>query len=302
MRLANEIRSVLVVGEALTDIIAQGGDVREVPGGSPANVALGLSRLDTPTELLTAVGKDARGQAITERLEAAGVSLMPQSWSQEASSSAEATLRPDGSAEYTFRIRWHLPDNVRVPAVSHLHVGSIATFLAPGADQVEALIEARRPGTTVSYDPNIRPALVGDPDAARSRFEQLCRSCDVVKLSDEDAEFLYPVRTPEEVAESIGAVVPIVVVTLGAEGSLLRHVGVTTRVPATATTVADTVGAGDSYMAALLWSLLGEPGCPAVDAAAVERAAQAASRAAAITVSRVGAEPPTTAELLVQGQ
>lgn len=293
--------TVLVVGEALTDIIDGGAVVREVPGGSPANVALGLSRLGVPTELLTALGDDARGRAIADRLETAGVSVLAECWSLEATSTAEATLRPDGSAEYVFRIEWRLPDEVSASTAVHIHVGSIATFLAPGADQVEALLEARRPGTTVSYDPNIRPALVGDPDAARSRFERLCRSCDVVKLSDEDAGFLYPGRAPEEVAELIGQVVPIVVVTLGAEGSLLRHGGVTTRVPATATTVADTVGAGDSYTAALLWSLLGEPEWPAVDPIAVERAAQAASRAAAITVSRVGAEPPTTTDLLVQG-
>lgn len=294
-------RTVLVIGEALTDIIDRGGVVREVPGGSPANVALGLARLDAPTQLLTALGDDARGRAIEERLETAGVSVLSESWSLESTSTAEATLKPDGSAEYTFRIRWQLPDDVTTLAVSHLHVGSIATFLAPGADRVAAVVEAREPGTTVSYDPNIRPDLVGDRDAARSRFEQLCRSCDVVKLSDEDAGFLYPGRTPEEVAETIGRVVPIVVVTLGAAGSVLRHGGVAIRVPATATTVADTVGAGDSYMAALLWSLLREPAWPVVEGAAVLRAAQNASRAAAITVSRVGAEPPTTAELPAEG-
>ncbi|MCI0157754.1 carbohydrate kinase [Leifsonia shinshuensis] len=291
-------RSVLVVGEALTDIIDRGGVVEEVPGGSPANVALGLGRLGTPTALLTALGRDARGRAIADRLDTADVAVLEQSWSLEETSTAAATLNPDGSAEYRFRILWRLPDTVEVSAASHLHVGSIATFLAPGADQVTAVVESRGAGTTVSYDPNIRRDLVGDPVAARSRFEQLCRSCDIVKLSDEDAEFLFPELTPEGAAQLIGDVVPIVVVTRGAEGSLLRHGGVTTPVPVTMTTVADTVGAGDSYMAALLWALLREPAWPAVEPDAVLRAATIASRAASITVSRVGAEPPTTAALL----
>ena len=290
-------RTVLVVGEALTDIIDRGGVATEVPGGSPANVALGLGRLGVPTVLLTAIGRDERGCAIADRLTAAGVSLLEQSWSLGETSTAQATLNADGSAEYRFRILWKLQEDDGPPAVSHLHVGSIATFLEPGAGQVAALIEARDPGTTVSYDPNIRRELVGQPAAARARFEQLSRSCDIVKLSDEDARFLYPELTPEGAAELIGAVVPVVVVTLGAGGSLVRHRGVTTPVPADITTVRDTVGAGDSYMSALLWSLLREPQWPDVPQTAVLRAARMASRAAAITVSRVGAEPPTAAAM-----
>src|SRR5690349_4438542 len=91
---------VLVAGEALIDVIHLGGSTREHPGGSPANVALGLARLGVATSFLTALARDARGTAIAERLEAAGVALLPESWSLPTTSSAAATIGPDGSATY----------------------------------------------------------------------------------------------------------------------------------------------------------------------------------------------------------
>ncbi|MCA4135723.1 PfkB family carbohydrate kinase, partial [Arthrobacter sp. M4] len=285
--------------EALTDIIHTSAGTREHPGGSPANVALGLARLGVATSFLTALGRDPRGQAIASRLEAAGVTLLPESWSHPATSTAVAEIQDDGAARYTFDLTWSLPKGVNLPAADHVHIGSVAAFLTPGADQVEEIVRGLRGTATVSFDPNIRPDLVGQPSTARARFERLAALADVVKLSDEDAAFLYPNLTPGEAARSIAAHGPVVAVTAGANGSLLLAGGDLIDIQPVRTTVADTVGAGDGYMSALLWALLASrrPQLEPLGNTKLAAAGAFAAKAAAITVSRPGAEPPTLAEL-----
>lgn len=290
---------VLVIGEALTDIIRTPAGTREHPGGSPANVALGLSRLGVSTSLLTALGRDPRGDAIARRLAEAGVAVMPESWSLPATSTAVAEIQDNGAAHYAFDLVWNFPDQVDVPATDHIHIGSVAAFLAPGADRVEEIVRMLRPHVTVSFDPNIRPQLADDHVAARARFERLAALADVVKLSDEDAAFLYPDLDLREVARSIASHGPIVAVTEGAAGSFLLAGGDIVTVDPIRTTVTDTVGAGDSYMSALLWALLKmrRPQLEPFDDSELAAAGNLAARAAAITVSRAGAEPPTSADL-----
>jgi fructokinase len=292
--------TVLVIGEALTDIVTTMTGTQEHPGGSPANVALGLARLGVQTTLLTALGADARGQAIAERLNTAGVHILPESWSLPATSTATAEVEPDGSARYTFDIVWDLPRHIPLPAARHVHIGSIAAFLAPGADQAEKIIRVLAPTATVSFDPNIRPALIGDPTAARARFERLAALADVIKLSDEDAAFLYPDHLPDQAASAITALSPTVALTKGVNGSTLFADGRVIEVAPVRTSVVDTIGAGDSYMAALLWALLdgARPSAEPSDQSDLAAAGRFAAQAAAITVSRAGAQPPTVTELL----
>lgn len=292
---APRAQNVLTVGEALTDIIHTPDRTREYPGGSPANVALGLARLGVPTSFLTALGRDARGEAIAARLAQAGVDVLPESWSLAATSTAVAEIKDDGAAHYEFDLIWELPAEVKLPAADHVHIGSVAAFLEPGADRVEEIVRSLRPSATVSFDPNIRPNLVGDPAAAKARFERLAALADVVKLSDEDAQYLYPKLTPREAAGAIAGLGPrVVALTLGACGSLLVAPSGSADVAPVPTDVVDTVGAGDSYMSALLQALLAA-GQPRLEPANPEELAAAgtfAARAAAITVSRAGAEPP----------
>lgn len=290
---------VLVAGEALIDVIHDGNDFKEHPGGSPANVAVGLARLGTKTAFLTALGRDERGAMIDSRLEDAGVELLPESWTLQATSSVQATIGPDGSAEYVFDVDWRLPEVVRLPEIRHLHVGSISAFINPGADQIEELIHGLHENQTVSFDPNVRADLVGDPAAARARFQRLTRRANVVKLSDEDAAFLYPAATPEEVVHAIANHGAVVALTKGAAGSLLAAGQFMVEIGAIRVPVADTVGAGDSYMAALLHHLLelNRPGLRPSSSEDLVAAGSFAARAAAITVSRIGAEPPTAREL-----
>ncbi|MEY9852840.1 fructokinase [Leifsonia sp. EB41] len=290
---------VLVAGEALIDVIHLDGTTREHPGGSPANVALGLARLGVATSFLTALGRDARGEAIAARLGEAGVALLPESWSLPTTSSAAASIGADGSATYEFDIHWQLPHRIDLPPVRHLHIGSISAFLAPGSDRIEQLADEVHPGATVSFDPNIRADLVGDRAAAVARFERLAKLADIVKLSDEDALFLYPDLSVDEAARAIASTGALVAVTQGSAGSILTAGDSTVAIEPIAVRVTDTVGAGDSYMAALLAWFLGSGTDPARDRTRAELASAGgyAARAAAITVSRAGAEPPTSSEL-----
>lgn len=284
--------SALVIGEALVDIVQRGSAPPEVhPGGSPLNVAIGLARLGVPTTLHSSFGSDEHGRSVARHLADSGVTVTPATLGDSPTSSAVATIGADGAAEYDFRIAWE-PAPVDARGYELVHTGSIAAFLEPGASLVEAVL-AEADGL-VSFDPNIRPALLPDHGAARERTERIVARSHIVKASDEDLAWLYPDRDPDEVLDSWLALGPrIVVVTRGGAGADAVTAGGRIHVDVPRTTVADTIGAGDSFMAALTADILlrgfGDP------AASVSFAA----RCAAITVSRHGADPPRRAELSV---
>ena len=291
---------VVVIGEALVDVVTSSRGTVEHPGGSPMNVAYGLGRLGITTALLTSLGDDARGAAIEAHLRGAGVELLPGSKSAGRTASATATLAPDGSASYEFDISWELAPVAPAYLPRVVHTGSIATFLAPGAAAVKALLEQSHRECMVTYDPNIRPDLLGSQAEARSIFEDLVPLTDVVKLSDEDAAWLYPQLSLEDAAARIlGLGAGLAVVTRGGEGSLLATPATRLYIPSIRSVVADTIGAGDSYMAALIYGLLTR-GTEGLGADVLEGLGRTASKAAAITVRRPGANPPTSAELMAE--
>lgn len=313
----------LVIGEALTDILTGPAGVHgEHPGGSPANVALGLGRLGHPVRLATRIGRDRTGTALREWLESAGIELLPGSVGDAPTSSATARVRANGTVGYTFDLVWDLaPATVEAlhsgpPA--HLHIGSIAAALPPGADLVRAATEHSRARATVSYDPNIRPTLLGDRIRERARVEHLVELSDVVKASDEDLGWLYPDEDPDTAAARWARRGPtLVVLTRGARGARAwwRHGHLD--VPAPPIRVVDTVGAGDSFMSALVSGMLrrdllsgGGTSATAATRARLHDATGSATlhpdvagalryavRAAGITCSRPGAAPPTYEEL-----
>jgi fructokinase len=289
---------VVVIGEALTDIVTTPGGMTEHPGGSPANVAYGLARLGVSTGLLTAVGADRRGAALENHLQSAGVVLLPGFRSLERTSTATATIAADGSASYEFDILWNPePLHPLFASPKVLHTGSIAIFLAPGATRVKTVLRQLRSACTITYDPNIRPELLGTHAESRSIFEELVHLTNVVKLSDEDAQWLYPRKTLEDTAAhvlSLGA--ELAVITKGSSGSLLATAGARLSIPAVQTRVVDTIGAGDSYMSALILGLLTR-GTHGLAPAVLEQLGRTAAMAAAITVARAGANPPTENEL-----
>ncbi|MFT3797117.1 PfkB family carbohydrate kinase [Microbacterium sp.] len=288
--------AALVIGEALIDIVeTDAGDV-ELVGGSPANVAVGLARQRHDVRLLTRLGRDDRGRRIADQVSESGAVVDDASWTDAATSTARARLRADGSAEYEFAIDWSLPAQ-EAPQARLVHTGSIALFLEPGGATVLDALRTAAGGALVSVDPNIRPALVGAHGDALSRFEAAASVADLVKLSDEDAEWLYPGLAPAAVLGAIAALGPrIVVMTRGGEGAIGLGPGGIASVDALPVSVADTIGAGDAYMASLISSALDDAAVfddPALFAQALRRAAVMAG----ITVSRAGANPPTRAEV-----
>ncbi|AFR28997.1 carbohydrate kinase [Arthrobacter sp. Rue61a] len=288
---------VMVVGEALMDVVTAGNRKVEHPGGSPANVAYGLARLGVGTGLLTAIAPDDRGRRIEEHLRSAGVILLPGSRSLTRTASATATVAPDGSAHYDFDISWDLAHQTPAFFPKILHTGSIATFLHPGASVVKSLLEQAHRHCVITYDPNIRPALLGSHVEAKAIFEELVTFTDVVKLSDEDAQWLYPGRSMDEAAAYIlGLGTSLAVITKGAEGAHFATPGFSVSIPAAKTRVTDTIGAGDSFMSALILGLLNR-GTEGFAPAVLDQLGHAAAAAAAITVQRPGANPPTLEEL-----
>ena len=298
---------VLVIGEALVDIVsAPGRAAVEHVGGSPANVALGLARLGIGTRLLTRIGDDDRGRLVRRHLEASGVRLVDGSVTSQPTSTATAHLDPDGVASYEFELDWTLPAGCHPGDARAVHTGSIAAMLAPGGDDVLRLIEAVGGRALVSYDPNVRPALMGDPRTALERIERIVRAADVVKVSDEDLAWLLPGTDPLQAVQDWLANGPaLVVLTKGGEGAVGVLAAGMVEVAAPKIVVADTVGAGDALMAGLLDGLDGA-GLLAADrvedlrAASTDELASLLSHAvaiAALTCTRPGADPPTREDL-----
>ena len=299
----------LVVGEALVDVVHRvDGTVDEHSGGSPANVALGLARLGRRVDLLTWLGRDKYGTLVREHLGASGVRLVPGSDAAERTSVAIATLDQAGAASYDFQLEWRVPETAALkPAPLVVHTGSIAAVLPPGAADVAALVAAARPVATITYDPNARPALMGDPAHACAVIEALVALADVVKVSDEDLEWLHADREPIAVARDWAHRGPaVIVMTRGGSGAVaITSRGIELEMVAPKITVADTVGAGDSFMGGLidgLWSagLLGaarRAALHAIESGTLEAVLAECIQIAAITVSRSGANPPSRAEL-----
>ncbi|GAA1187971.1 fructokinase [Kitasatospora gansuensis] len=284
----------LVIGECVADVVrSPGRPDRAHPGGSPANVAYGLARLGHRTTLLTQLGQDPLGDLIRAHLGSAGVSVLTDD-QQPPTPTAIVSLDERGSAAYEFAIGWSLRTTA-VPSARYVHLGSIASVLEPGAGTARRLLRSLRgSGATVSYDPNIRPALFGERARGIAAVEECVALSHVVKASDEDLEWLYPGVPVRESARRWLALGPrAVFVTCGGRGAFALTPDGEFRTAAAPAEVVDTVGAGDSFMSALLSALVGrEP-----DARAVPAALRAAAAAAAVTVSRAGASPPTAAEL-----
>ncbi|WP_043474441.1 carbohydrate kinase [Kitasatospora sp. MBT66] len=285
----------VVIGECVADVVRTDGAPDVVhPGGSPANVAYGLARLGEPVALLTQLADDPYGRLIRAHLESAGVTLLPGAEAAaEAPRTPSAVVRLDeqGRAQYTFDIGWTLPP-VELPfRPGHLHIGSIAAVTGPGAAAVLALVERWRGRAGVSYDPNVRPALMGEHGEAVRRVERCAALADLVKASDEDLAWLYPGRDPEEVARHwLGLGPATVAVTRGPAGAFaLTADGRRAEAPARTVEVADTVGAGDAFTAALLHARHA--------GASLDAALARATAAATLTVTRPGANPPDAAEL-----
>jgi fructokinase len=308
---------VAVAGEALIDFVPAGrnGLFEAAPGGSPANVAVGLARQEVPVRLLARIADDLLGHRIRAHLTGNGVDLSFAVQAAEPTSLAIVAVGPDGVVEYDFRVKgtadWQWRDHELAGAldgdVVALHAGSLALTMAPGADALQRLMARAGEAMTVSYDLNCRPLLMGSPEAVRGRIEALVGLADVVKASADDLAWLLPGRAPDQVAESWLAKGP-----LGRGGHARPGRAGGGRAP----------GRGHApprpqrhrrrhrgRRRRLHERPAGRPAPPrparrqrradllAVDAATLQEVADEAVLAAAITCTRHGADPPTSADL-----
>jgi fructokinase len=310
---------VLVIGEALVDIVRPAaratrngngnGKGSAVPGGFAANVAVGLARLGVPTELVARFGTDQYGDLLGAHLFGNGVQLAPGTVDPGfRTSTATATLDAAGVATYQFDMTWEPPALSLSRGCPAIHTGSIAIMLQPGATAIHEFLQSvSTQPVTVTLDPNARPTINPDPVATWAAVRTLAGLSDLVKLSNEDCEFLRPGASPDEIAAEFLTVdrTQCVVITLGADGALGISRDARVEVPAPAIEVVDTVGAGDSFMAALIAGLkarglLGGTRLAGLTADDLQDVVDYAVKAAAITCTRFGADPPTAAELLAK--
>ncbi|MEU5268608.1 carbohydrate kinase family protein [Streptomyces hygroscopicus] len=311
---------IVVAGEALIDLVpertssAAAGDrlpaLRPARGGGPYNTALALGRLGSPTAFCSRVSTDGFGEALLAGLRKDGVDTALVQRGEEPTTLAVASIGADGSAGYGFYVQGTADRLFTLPpslpeGVSALSLGTCSLVLEPGASAYEELLrrEAAR-GVFTVLDPNIRTGLIPDADAYRARFRGWLPHVGLLKLSIEDARWLADSEDVETaVGEWLAAGPAAVVLTEGGEGlSVRRQDGSVLSVPGERVDVVDTIGAGDTVNAALLHRLaahqaLSAPALAKLDDAAWRDVLGFAARAAAITCSRAGAEPPYASEL-----
>jgi len=308
---------ILVGGEALIDLVPDPSTkdnalapLRPFPGGGPYNVAITVGRLEVPVQFLSRLSTDGFGDALLHRLRQSGVDTSMVQRGDEPTTLAVAGIGPDGSARYSFHVEGTadrlVADPGELPAeVTTLSLGTLSLLLEPGASTYETLLRrhARRGGLTV-LDPNIRPVLVRDPAAHRARFAAWLPDIALLKLSVEDVRWLAGGEPEDTVREWLTKGPAAAVITRGSHGlSAITGGGELVEVPAAKATVVDTIGAGDTVHGALLY-WLHQAGISTAEAlrevgvADWRNALDFAARAAAITVSRAGAEPPYANEIM----
>jgi fructokinase len=301
---------IAVAGEALIDLIADDDGLHPYPGGGPFNTAVSLGRLGVPVGFLGRLSEDAFGRLLGERLAESGVDGRYVLHGQSPTPLAVVHATTDGDHDFSFYLAGTAYADVTFadlpplePEVAALHVGTLALATDPPAAAFEQLIEGESKRRLVVVDPNIRPAVCGDRDAYVRRFESWADQAHVIKLSDDDADWLYPGVTYETVVERILARGPrLVVLTLGPEGVLARTPAASARAASPRVDVVDTVGAGDAFGAGLLRRLweTGRLDAQAVGLMDHEQLGDVVTFAAAVAAlqcSRAGATPPTLDEV-----
>jgi len=303
---------IMISGEALIDLIPD--PVKEnaydaVLGGSPYNVAIGLARLGANTAFVSRLSSDGNGEALAAGLAANGVDLAfvlrdkrPSTLAFVMRGTAKTGSRYSFYLDATsFDGPWPFP----APwpkAARHLHVGSISAVDPRHGERVIEALRAARARATTSYDPNIRPLVTPDRDSVATLVERQAALAHVVKASEEDLQWLYPGRSAEDSLAAWAGLGPrVCVATLGERGALAIAGEERVEVRAPPIEVVDTVGAGDSFMSALLSAMdhdsaLGA-GAEPPSRAALKRWLAFAAAASAITCTRKGSDPPARAEV-----
>ena len=296
---------VWVAGEVLIDLIPDGVDRKPIVGGGPANTAKALSKLGIDTQFIDGISSDQYGQMAKGELVASSVKLDYVKYSDKPTCLAIVSLRDSGSASYEFVIEntatfdftpdW-LP-NPQSKRLSLLHIGTLATVIEPGASVLFEWAQSVAKVAPIVFDPNIRPAVISDRKQYVTQVERWVSISSAVKVSDEDIKWLYPSLDIEQVVNNWLEKGPsLIVVTYGDKGLAGYRVGEKVIVDAVKVAVADTVGAGDTVGAILVEAIV-KDGLDTLSGLRLEMMLKRAAKAAAITVSRSGANPPTLKEI-----
>jgi fructokinase len=296
---------VWVVGEVLIDLIPEGADRKPVVGGGPANTAKALSKLGIETQFIDGISTDGYGQMAKDELVSAGVRIDCVKYSDKQTCIAIVSLSESGSATYEFviedtatfdfNLEW-LP-NPQTDRPSLLQIGTLATVIEPGASVLFEWAQSVAKFAPIVFDPNIRPAVISDRAQYVAQVERWIAISSAVKVSDEDIRWLYPALDIEQVVDDWLIKGPsLVVVTYGDKGLTGYRKSEIVSVDSVKVKVADTVGAGDTVGAILVEAVV-KYGLDNLTGARLKTMLKRAAKAAAITVSRVGANPPTSEEL-----
>jgi fructokinase len=294
-----------VVGEVLIDLIPEGLDHKPVVGGGPANTAKALAKLGIDTQFIDGISTDGYGQMAKDELNTAGVKLVYVKYSDKPTCLAIVSLSDLGSATYEFVIEntatfdftseWLPKPQTKRPTL--LHVGTLATVIDPGASVLFEWAQSVAKVAPIVFDPNIRPAVISDRMQYVAQVERWIAISSAVKVSDEDIKWLYSsIGVVQIINDWLAKGPSLIVVTHGDKGLTGYRKGEVVSVEAIQVKVVDTVGAGDT-VGAILVEAMEKDGLESLTGARLETMLKRASKAAAITVSRVGANPPTSEEL-----
>jgi len=303
--------SVLVIGEALVDVVhGLNGEIKNIPGGSPANTAVALARLGTKTYMKARTSRDKFGTEIRNYLTNQNVNLDYSLVVDSPSSVIDALIQKNGSAKYEANLNgaadygWTYEelDQVIDPDIQIVQLGSLTSYIEPGATNVEKWFSKLRQSNKylLTFDPNIRHPLDGENEVdVRSRAKKLASLSHVVKASDEDLNWIFSNNNPQDSAINIiesGA--SLVVVTLGKKGAFAVNKKLEiVEVKANEIAVIDTIGAGDTFAAALITqllenSLINKNALDNLSSDDLTEILTNCSAVSAITCSRQGANPP----------
>jgi len=297
---------VWVCGEVLIDLIPDGVERKAVVGGGPANTAKALAKLGIETQFIDGISTDMYGQMALKQLHQDGVLLDYVKFSDKPTCLAIVSLNSSGGATYEFLIDgtatfdytpdW-LPDPVTLKP-SLLHIGTLVTAIEPAASVLHKWATVVKNVAPIVFDPNIRPAVMADRAEYVRQVERWIKISSAVKVSDDDIYWLYPDKSIDDVANQWLSMGPeLVVVTFGDKGLSGYRKGEKVSVDAKQVVVADTVGAGDTVGAILVEAIV-EEGLANLNGKLLISKLERAAKAAAITVSRTGALPPSRDEII----
>ncbi len=301
---------IAVAGEALIDLVFEDGVLRPYAGGGPYNTAVALGRLGAPVCFVGRISDDRFGRFLAACLTESGVDNRYVLRGSAPTPLAVVHETGDGAHEFTFYLVETAYADLATadlpqlgPEVVAVCVGTLALATDPPAAALETLIERESRQRLIVVDPNVRPAVFGDRDAYRRRFERWASFAHVIKLSDADAEWLYPGERPEAVLDALlERGVQLAVLTQGDAGALAKSTVDRAGVASPVVAVVDTVGAGDAFGAGLLhwlWATgrLAAKAAGTLDGDALEEGLTFAAAVAALQCCRAGAVPPSLAEV-----